>query len=594
MVRARASRRAQRGVALLGLLAVAVMVFAYVLTSRLNAASMFVGIDRDHNAKVLARAKRALIGWVALNAASTDANPGRLPCPEAPGDYGTVNEGRAAGNCTLPAVGRLPWRTLGLGKLADADGEPLWYVVSPGWALSNSTSPPLQTQINSDSQGQLSFEGTAPAALIVAPGPALVVQAGTGCTAWSQLRPVSGPPDLRNYLECENATSPADATFVASRAGQTFNDQALPVMAQDVMSALEAAIAVRAQREVAPALRDAAFDLDDSVPRRWVSSSSYPPIYPYAVPFGDPMASGYVGTQGTYQGLMPVATAQSSVAYASTPADAVETLGYGYIMYQTCFWETADARLCEGRYHESDTEPWRPIRIQMTATLNNVAMGLRVLDTTRLLIEARDDGSTGAWVNVPVLYRAEMNDGGTSGKPRGSVTLRFWGTLPNIDDMGWVTQADFRIRVDRAVIADHCLLSTTPGACAGADTSWFMRNNWHRSFYYAVAQDNSANVLSGIGGCDSSDCLRFNDSGTRNIRLLLVLAGQQLATQARPVASLSDFLEYQNADGGTLYEQRPARLTRTAQPSLNAPWNDRVILVDWISPAPAFPLASLP
>jgi uncharacterized membrane protein YeiB len=35
-----ANRRAQRGMALLGLLAVAVMVFAYVLTSRLNAAAL--------------------------------------------------------------------------------------------------------------------------------------------------------------------------------------------------------------------------------------------------------------------------------------------------------------------------------------------------------------------------------------------------------------------------------------------------------------------------------------------------------------------------------------------------------------------------
>ena len=69
VVQARASRRAQRGVALLGLLAVAVMVFAYVLTSRLNAASRFVGIDGDHNARVLARAKQALIGYMAQQAA---------------------------------------------------------------------------------------------------------------------------------------------------------------------------------------------------------------------------------------------------------------------------------------------------------------------------------------------------------------------------------------------------------------------------------------------------------------------------------------------------------------------------------------------
>src|SRR3970282_999540 len=115
MARRRASRRAQRGIALLGLLAVAVMVFAYVLTSRLNAASKFVDIDRDTNAQVLSQAKRALIGWMAINAA-TDNNPGRLPCPQAWGDVGTTNEGRAAGNCSVPAVGWLAWRTLRLGR----------------------------------------------------------------------------------------------------------------------------------------------------------------------------------------------------------------------------------------------------------------------------------------------------------------------------------------------------------------------------------------------------------------------------------------------------------------------------------------------
>ncbi|HEU4647218.1 MAG TPA: hypothetical protein VFS80_16820 [Burkholderiales bacterium] len=584
----RGSRRAQRGVALLGLLAVAVMVFAYVLTSRLNAASQFVGIDRDDNAKALAQAKRALIGWMALNAAGTDANPGRLPCPEAPGDYGTVNEGRAAGNCTLPAVGRFPWRTLGLEKLADADGEPLWFVVSPGWALSNSTSPPLQTLINSDSQGQLSFEGTTPVALIVAPGPALVAQAGTGCTAWTQSRPVAGPPDLRNYLECENATSPADATFVASRAGQTFNDQVLPVMAADVIPALEAAIADRAQREVAPALKSAAYVLDSSNPRRWVASSN-PPIYPYATPFSDPTTSNYLGALGTYQGLLPFNPAQSSVAYQATPADAVETLGFGYIMFQTCSWETADARLCEGRYHEYDTDPTQPIRIQMIATFTNVAMGLRVLDTSQLLVEARDDGSTGPWTPVATSYRAEMNDGSTAGKPRGSVTFRFWGTLPNIDVMGWDTQANFRIRINRAVIADHCLLSISTGtACpsGGPDTSWFARNQWQRNSYYAVAQNNTAAVLPSVGGCDSTNCLRLNDSGNRNIYLLLTLAGRRLDTQTRPSASLADYLEFQNADAGTLYEQHPMRSSKITNVPLNAPWNDRLILVDWVASNP--------
>jgi hypothetical protein len=109
-----------------------------------------------------------------------------------------------------------------------------------------------------------------------------------------------------------------------------------------------------------------------------------------------------------------------------------------------------------------------------------------------------------------------------------------------------------------------------------------------------VAQNNTAAVLPSVGGCDSSNCLRFNDPATRNIRMLLALAGRRLDTQTRPSASLSDYLEFQNADSGTLYEQRPMRMSKLALPALNAPMNDRLVLVDWITPAPTFPLASLP
>ena len=56
VARRAASPRAQRGMALLALLAVAVMTFGYIVTSRLNAASRFVSVDRAHNAKALSQA----------------------------------------------------------------------------------------------------------------------------------------------------------------------------------------------------------------------------------------------------------------------------------------------------------------------------------------------------------------------------------------------------------------------------------------------------------------------------------------------------------------------------------------------------------
>ena len=662
-----ASRSAQRGLALLGLLAVIVMVFAWILTSRLNAANQHVALDREHNARVMSRAKAALIGYMAQQAAMAgENNPGSMPCPEAPANFGVpAQEGIAAGNCTLPAVGRLPWRTLGLERLVDAAGEPLWYVVSPGWAMPN---PTTNTVINPDSTGQLTVDGAAndAVALIIAPGPAIAVQTSAGCTAWSQARPSTGAPDKRNYLECGNATN----SFVSSSANAGFNDQILRVTTAHVMPALEAAIQQRAQREIAPVVRSAAFELDTNSPRRWLAtailSTSPPPIYPYPVPFTTPTTpqANFLGTVGTNQGLMPFAPAAGSVSFQTTPGNAVKTTSAGSIVSQNCFWESANVYTCEGIYKEDSSDPSLPITLQMNATFTNVAMGFRARNVAALTAEAREDDGVSTWStsNISASRRLEMNDGSVWGKPRGSVTATLTATMPNIDVMGWITQAEFRLRVDRAVIADHPLLSNTgralrfsggfsainngntvTGATSGAsgavqvvvdsgswsggnatgvlvfssvsgtfqsgealqvsgsskatssgndfDIGWFVRNEWFRNVYYAVADQNTPTVLPGTGGCDSSNCLRFNDSAIRNARVLLVLAGQRLAGQARPSSSFVNYLEYQNADSGTFYEQRRPRADRVPDAAINAPWNDRLVVVDWITPNPTFPLA---
>jgi hypothetical protein len=510
----------------------------------------------------------------------------------------------------LPAVGRLPWRTLGLDKLVDAAGEPLWYVVSPGWALPN------LAPINFDATGQLAVDSSEAIAVIIAPGPVMSVQTGIGCAPWVQTRPATGTPDPRNYLECENATSStnsASTSYVGARPGQTFNDQVLRVSARDMMPALEATIPARINRQIAPELKKV-FALDTNTPRRWVTTSTSP-LYPYAAPFTNPGpgtgTSNYVGTTGTYQGLLPVNQTQgctasasnprcqpSLVAYQSSPANAQETLGYGYIVSQSCGWDgpSGEAYLCEGQYHEYDSDPTRPIRIEMQATFTNVALGLRRIDATRMQIQARDNGSTEPWVSPSIAYRAEMNDGSVGGRPKGSVTIRFWATMPNIDTQGWETIADFRVRIERAVINDHALLDPTH-----ATLGWFVRNEWFRNLYYAAAQNNTADGLPSTTGCDSSNCLRVNDSSLRNIRALLLFTGPQLGTQTRPSSDVMNYVEHQNGDNGTLFEQRLKRrgnvsMSPTTTPSypFYGPWNDRVVLVDWISPPTALQLSLLP
>src|SRR5688572_30473910 len=103
------------------MLVVLVLAGTYAVVDRLNAATTTKPARRDHNARVLNQAKQALIGYVAMRAGQAgEQDPGSLPCPEAPANYGNpAQEGIAAPNCAAPAVGRLPWRTLGLDRLAD-------------------------------------------------------------------------------------------------------------------------------------------------------------------------------------------------------------------------------------------------------------------------------------------------------------------------------------------------------------------------------------------------------------------------------------------------------------------------------------------
>ena len=385
------SLKRQRGAALLALLAVLVLGASWYAVSRLAAVrGDSTAADRKFNAAVLNQAKQALIGYVAHQAAvSGENNPGAFPCPEAPMSFNSSagTDGRTqTPNCTLPAVGRFPWRTIGSEKFTDASGEPLWYVVASGWSKPGPLSTDTTT-INSNCTdaasamtcwtGQLNVDGQANAAvaLIIAPGPAFNPTAATGCAAWNQVRPASGAPDWRNYLECENATNPADATFVTSGPSGSFNDQVVKITASEVLPLIEAAIADRFQHEIAPQIRSAYSSgswpfttlgaaktanattltvastagmsaneyigivlADGTIGSTTISSVNsgtsltlaanslgaapngaavLRPVLPFAAPFGNPTTSNFHGASTSTQGLLPV-----NYAFAASPGSA--------------------------------------------------------------------------------------------------------------------------------------------------------------------------------------------------------------------------------------------------------------------------------
>ena len=75
--------------------------------------------------------------------------PGDLPCPD------KNNDGEAETTCNtqVARLGRLPWKTLGVGDLRDGSGERLWYAVSNKYKNNTRILP-----LNSDSLGSISLK----------------------------------------------------------------------------------------------------------------------------------------------------------------------------------------------------------------------------------------------------------------------------------------------------------------------------------------------------------------------------------------------------------------------------------------------------
>ena len=573
--------RRQYGAALLAMLLILALGASYFMVSRLDAMSVDAkAAVGGYNALVLNRAKQALIGYVAAQAVKAgENNPGALPCPEAAAYFDDPsNEGKVASSCSLPKVGRLPWRTLGLDKLTDASGEPLWYVVSPGWGYNGTN-----TSINSDSKGQLTLDGAAGTdsdtivALIIAPGPAISVAAAAGCTAWAQTRPTIGTPDWRNYLECENATSPPDAAFASKGPSASFNDQVLALTKGDIMPAIEAAIANRIEREIVPVLKTV------YTAATWGFSGSNP-VLPFAAPFASPGpgagTSNYQGATSTYaagmyRGLLPFNQTQgcspasdprctNTLMAWSSATGAVKSGGSGSIRYNDpCAWESADVFSCSGAYNAPT------ISLTLTATVTNVGMGLRAQDLSKVTCTAVDDVGNG-WPTQNVACSVT----GVVLQANGSAIITVvTSALPDIATAGWGSWALFKISFNRALIGDHALLSSTDGT-----TGWFVRNEWFRQMYYATVSGYTAATLPATPACTTgTSCLSIANVGPAGAqRAILILAGRSINGTARPSATLADYLEFGNATAA--FERQT--VSRAGPAALKRPFNDRIVVID--------------
>jgi hypothetical protein len=596
------------------MLVVLVLAGTYVIVSQLSAATTPTAARREHNARVLQQAKRALIGYVVMKAGQTGENdPGTFPCPEAPGNYGDpAQEGIAAGNCSAPAVGRLPWRTLGIDQLTDAWGEPLWYVVSPGWHKPSSTSWAV---VNSNSRGQLTVDGSAndAVALIIAPGAPLASTA-TGCAGITQARNAASA-NVVNYLDCDNAT-PADNSFTTAGPAGSFNDQVLRITAREVIPPLETAISPRIEREIVPALRNV------YASSAWGTNvSSTNPWYPYAAPFADPaLGASYKGVSAicaagisayACQGLLPAvfvgnptgagvcSTSAASacdpnfvrwtagdirVSEVTIPGQGVYVLGTivsGILQWNSftnpCSVETVNSgqpdqhtRLrCMARVPGLAGYDSNNVRYRVRATAINVGMAFRQFNTAGFTIETPPtvtDSSTSG--SVDILFEGRINvPAGT-----GSVIGTILGGLGNcgLNVLGVLTGLllDLQCRQVEVSIPITFFGDAPVVNAKHPDIGWFARNEWYRVMYYATARDVTPARGSAQPNCDSGSdqCLDL-DSTSPQKRALLFLAGRSLSGTVGHTRTFADFLDIDpNRDTGRRFETRP----------LSATYNDRM------------------
>ena len=211
--------------------------------------------QQKRTTEALAQAKEALIGWSVQRTPSValpNARPGELPCPD------TNNDGFEDGTCVAGAVGRMPWKTLGIPEPRDGAGETLWYAMAGPFRIWAVNSNP----INSDTKGNITvYSGSSSTvmtleavAVIFAPGAVLGAQdrsctVGVNCTATGQCTtsPASLTPKCNptNYLDptggANNATT--NGPYISAQASNTFNDRLLVITTDSLMTPVEQRVA---------------------------------------------------------------------------------------------------------------------------------------------------------------------------------------------------------------------------------------------------------------------------------------------------------------------------------------------------------------
>lgn len=244
-------RRAYRqgGYALLIMLVLVAMGVLYLVV---NGASI-VGLRLGHSTETstaLMRAKEALVGYAATyrdDPTHSSEVFGYLPCPDMTatptGLQGNGVANSVCGGSGATVAGLLPYKTLGLEDLRDADGVCLWYVVS-----GNFKNSPEITPMNWDTQGEIQVidaNGNAILAPDDANGGAAAVVIAAGQPLGAQSRTPNAnnvcgamPAEVSAYLESSlnvtGTTILTDGEAKDASGNIVKNDALLPITPKEI------------------------------------------------------------------------------------------------------------------------------------------------------------------------------------------------------------------------------------------------------------------------------------------------------------------------------------------------------------------------
>lgn len=233
-----------------------------------------------HTDDVLASTKIALIGYAVRRGRTTCSDPtipinqavcnpelaerpGELPCPDInppmdPADpkKPNPNAGVAADTCIAGAIGRVPWKTLGIPDPKDSAGETLWYALSGNFRTRAAWGLLPATDINSDTRGTITVRAsdnsvltTEAVAVIIAPGAPRAAQnrSTAGSVLCSVVNLTIGHTSCTtNYVESATfniLTRAVTSATIPSTSTTTINDTVTYIGTADLMAPVEQRVA---------------------------------------------------------------------------------------------------------------------------------------------------------------------------------------------------------------------------------------------------------------------------------------------------------------------------------------------------------------